>query len=77
MNQPYTGRIHDSDVALVEDRFQAPPETRSVAGFAPDPGLKGWRFPSTSASCAPHLPNVCGGPISWAGCRMTALPRCR
>ena len=40
MNQPYTGRIHDSDVALVEDRLQAPPETRSVAGFVPGPGIE-------------------------------------
>ena len=45
MTQPDTGqiqagRIHDSDVALVEDRLQAPPETRSVAGFVAGPGIE-------------------------------------
>ena len=40
MDQPYTGRIHDSDVALVENRLLNRPETRSVADFVPGPGIE-------------------------------------
>ena len=39
MKQSHSGRIHDSDVAFVETRLQTSPETRSVAGFVPGPGI--------------------------------------
>ena len=40
MSETLSDRIEDADVALVEGRLAAPPETESVAGFVAGPGEK-------------------------------------
>ena len=40
MSETLSDRIEDADVALVEGRLAAPPETESVAGFVAGPGIE-------------------------------------
>ena len=40
MSEILSDRIEDADVALVEGRLAAPPETESVAGFVAGPGIE-------------------------------------
>ena len=40
MSETLSDRIEDVDVALVEGRLAAPPETESVAGFVAGPGIE-------------------------------------
>ena len=77
MSETLSDRIEDADVALVEGRLAAPPETESVAGFVAGPGIEKLSLAFDIEGFARRSRSASAAPTSWAGCRKRALPPCR